>query len=82
MNNKNASNNVVGALQINRAITDGCDEDVEHDGNTKVKIVDESSTNGWLKNTIEFTNLKLRRQLEMNNHIILMEAHLSWNSQR
>ena len=58
MNNANAVNNVVGDLQITRAITDGCNKDFDQDLITKVKIVDESSTDGCLKRTIEFPNLK------------------------
>ena len=58
INNANASNNVVGALQLTGAIVDGCKKDVEQDGITKVKIAEESSTNGCLKCTIEFPNLK------------------------
>ena len=58
VNNVNAVNNVVGALQLAGAITDGFNKDVEQDGITKVKIVDESSTYGCLKHTIEFPNLK------------------------
>ena len=65
MNNVNAANNVVGALQFTVAITDGYDEDVDQDGITKVKIVNESSTNVCIKRKIEFPNLKIRQQLEM-----------------
>ena len=46
MNNVNTDGNVVGALQLTGAITDGCDEDVYQDGITKLKIVSKSSTNG------------------------------------
>ena len=69
MNNANAANNVVGALQLTGDITDGYDEDDEKDGITKVKIVNQSSTGGWINNTIEFPNMKWRQKLEMNNHI-------------
>ena len=58
MNNENVANNVVGSLQLTRAMTDGCDEDFEQDCITKVKIVNEGSMNGCLKRTIEFPNLK------------------------
>ena len=58
MNNANATKNVVGALQLTGAITYGCDKDFEQDGITKVKIFDKSSTNGCIKRTIEFPNLK------------------------
>ena len=58
VNDVNAVNNVVGSLQLTRAMTDGCDEDFEQDCITKVKIVNEGSMNGCLKRTIEFTNLK------------------------
>ena len=40
MNNMNASNNIVGALNLTGDITDGCGEDIEQDVITKVKIVD------------------------------------------
>ena len=46
MNNANAANNFVGALQLTGDITDGYDEDDEKDGITKVKIVNQSSTDG------------------------------------
>ena len=58
MNNANSANNFVGDLQLTGAITDGCDEAVDLYGITKVKIVDESSTNGCIKRKIEFINLK------------------------
>ena len=48
----NAANNIVGTLQLTGEITDRCDKDVKQDGITKVKIVDESSTNGCIKRTI------------------------------
>ena len=71
MNNTNAANNVVGALQLTVAITDWYYEDVDQDGITKLKMVDESSTNVCIKRTIEFPNMKWRRQLKMNNCIHL-----------
>ena len=58
MNKTNAVNNILDALQFTGAITDGREKDIEQDGIAKVKFVDESSTNGCLKRTIEFTNLK------------------------
>ena len=58
MNNTNAVKNVVGSLELTEDITDGCDEVVEQYGITKVITVDESSTNGCLKRTIEFPNFK------------------------
>ena len=58
MNNANAANNVEGALRLAGDITDRCDKDVDQDGITKVKIVNETSTNGCIKRTIEFPNLK------------------------
>ena len=58
MNHMNEVKKCVGALQLTVAITDGCDDNVEQDGITKVEIVDESSKTGCLKRTIEFPNLK------------------------
>ena len=58
MNNENADNNVLGSLQLTGDINDGCDKDVEQDVITKEKIVDVNSTNGCIKRTIEFPNLK------------------------
>ena len=58
MNNENEVSNVLGALQLTEVITDRFNEDVEQDGIIKAKIVDESSTNGCIKRTIEFSNLK------------------------
>ena len=71
MNNANAVNNVVGVSQLTGAVTDGCGEDVDQDGITKVKIVDEISTDSCLKCTIKFPNLKRQRQLQINNYINL-----------
>ena len=51
-------NNVVGDLKTTGDINESCDEDFEQDGITKVKIFDKSSTNGCIKRTIEFPNLK------------------------
>ena len=58
MNDANMANNVVGALQLTGDISDGCNKDVDQDGITKVKIVNESSTDGCLKPKIVFPNLK------------------------
>ena len=58
MNNMNSATNVVVDLQLTGAITDGFYQDVDKDGINKVKILDESSTNGCIKRTIEFPNLK------------------------
>ena len=58
MNNANVVNNIVGALQLTGSIIDRCDEDVYQDGISKVKIINGSSTNGCIKRTIEFPNLK------------------------
>ena len=52
-------------------LTDECEEDVEQDGITKVKILYEISTKVCIKRTIEFPNMKWRQQLKMNNHIHL-----------
>ena len=48
----------MGDLKITGNITDRCEEDAEQDDITKVKMVDESSTNGCLKRTVELPNLK------------------------
>ena len=58
MNNMNSATNVVVDLQLTGAITDGFYQDVDKDGINKVKILDEISTNGCIKRTIEFPNLK------------------------
>ena len=71
MNNANVANNFVGSLQLTGSINDGCNKDIEQNSITKVKIVNKSSINSRIKRTIEFPNLKLRRQLKMNNHIHL-----------
>ena len=52
MNNANAANNIVDALQLTGAINDGYNENFDQDGITKAKIVDESSTNGCINHTI------------------------------
>ena len=79
INNKNKVKTVVGALQPTEAITDECNKYFEHDGITRVKIVDESSTDSCIKRTIEFPNLKWRHQIEIINpiHIIVRPFILS-----
>ena len=52
INNANEANNFVGALRLTGYFTDGCDVYVEDEDITKVKIVNESSTNICIKRKI------------------------------